>query len=83
VIAAKDSEPFDPLVSDHIEETLRTPGWPLIATRIREEAARRIRALIDSGADGDKTRGMIHGLELALKIPEIIAAECRGKASTK
>jgi hypothetical protein len=73
----------DRLDSEFIEETLRTPGWALIAKRIREEHARRVRLLIEGDGCGDKTRGMILALELALKVPEIIATEARGNKGNK
>lgn len=67
----------DRLSAELIEELLLTPGYQLVTARISEETQRRVRALIDSGTDGDKARGLILGLELALRIPEIIAAESR------
>lgn len=68
---------LDQLDAEHIDDTVRTPGYALIQGRIAEETSRRVRALIDGGEEPDKTRGIILGLELALKIPGIISAEVK------
>lgn len=77
------SDETDRLDAELIEETLCTPGWALIAKRIRDEHARRVRELINGEGHGDKTRGMILALEMVLKIPEIITNEGRGKRTAR
>lgn len=73
----------DRIDAELIEDTLRTPGYALIEKRIREEAARKVRSLIDHGQEVDRTRGMVQGLELALDIPRIISREGRGEQTAK
>jgi hypothetical protein len=72
-------EPLDKLDAEHIDAVLRSPGWALIEGRMKEEAHRKVRSLIDSGSEVELTRGFIRGLETAIKIPKIIAEETRKK----
>lgn len=69
--------------AEHIDDTVRTPGYTLIQQRIRDDIAKRVRALIDDGEDVPKERGMILGMELALRIPGIIAAEAKATKRKK
>jgi hypothetical protein len=70
-------EKLDKHDAEAIEAMLLSPGWSLYLQRLKEEAHRKVRHLIEHEDDTDRTRGFILGLETAMRIPKIIAEEAR------
>lgn len=71
---------LDGIDAQHVGETLDTRGWRLIDARIRKTVDGKMRDLVrpsDQVATAH-LRGFIEGLELALKVPDILIREGRG-----
>ena len=72
--------------SELIEDTLRSPGYALIAGRIQKAVDRDLGELVTNRHEPDlmnEIRGRIIGMRLALQIPKHIAEESRGKSPKK
>lgn len=73
----KRREKLDAVDAEKVRQVMASYGWQLIRTRLHQTVAAKVEEL-KRPLDPTETaacRGMIEGLELALKIPEILERE--------
>ena len=74
----------DPVDLEHLDQTVASRGWQLIAERLQSMLTRKLEQLAtDLDEAGTwKARGQIDALNTALRLPEILKAEFTGNQRT-
>lgn len=74
---ARKRERLDGIDSQHVSDTLDTRGWQLIRQRLERTRDLKIRELVkpSDAVTTAQLRGLIEGLGIALRVPEILMAE--------
>ncbi len=72
----REEEAPDSAELDALRELVRSPGYSLLKDRIEQTIEDRRNDMEDDG-DPQRLRGIIAGLRLALRIPEILISEIK------
>ena len=77
--------PADAIDCEHLDQTVATAGYALIAARLKAAIESEVQVLLSATDPSDvhRSQGVIKGMRLALSIPTIIQAEIREREAKK